>query len=417
MMRPSCTATPGPVNNNINYQGLTPMAPDESTPMYLWLYGCFPSLHARYGKFHCFPGFFPREAKRQYAEFKKLGVRGIFYDGFTCDVDNYVGYKLMDDPDRDVEEILNEYFSAYGAAGKPLREMSDLIEARYCNPDNYPQQDGKVIAGAQTPAIAWGRLGTAEVMTSLQSCMDRAHAAAKTEQEKQLVQLWDDAIWQYMKAGRESFVERMSCPIPEVTAPRVAEAGGHVSRVDWLSAASLGGKWYKNGNKYPAALQLSARICHDGSYLYMELVDQTDPDKIEVSPIICCYDDWEIMVAGQRAQPYRYYMVGPTAMTAALSYGEVNWRQKVPAEEYSDKAFGMEAVSDMTGDRWTLRLAFPLKNIIEKPVKSGDDIYMNILRIMNPKICGEKGARFGIDTWSAFTTVHEIDRLGKVHLD
>lgn len=389
---------------------------NESTPMYLWLYGCFPSLFSHYGKFHCFPGFFPQEAKRQYAEFKKQGVRGIFYDGFTCDVDNYVGYKLMDNPDRDIEELLNEYFGAYGAAGKPLREMSDIIEERYCSPDNYPQQDGKVVAGAQNPAIAWGRLGTADVMADLQSRMDRAHAAAKTDQEKQLVQLWDDAVWTYMKAGRESFVERMSFPIPDVTAPRVADAGGDVAKVDWTQAVSLGGKWYKNGGKQPAALTLSGRVCHDGTHLYIELVDATDPKQLEVAPQISCYDDWEFFIAGQRAQPFRQYLIGPTAMTMGLSYGEVNWRQKVLATEYTEKAFGMKAVSDMTGDTWVLRLSFPLNNIIERPVRPGDKLYMNILRIMNPRICGEPGAKYGIDTWSAFTTVHEVDRLGRITL-
>ena len=77
----------------------------------------------------------------------------------------------------------------------------------------------------------------------------------------------------------------------------------------------------------------------------------------------------------------------------------------------------MKSVSDTAGDKWVLCLAFPLDNIIEKPVKPGDDIYMNILRIMSPKLCGERGAKFGIDTWSAFTTVHEVDRLGKIHLE
>jgi|APSaa5957512622_1039677.scaffolds.fasta_scaffold18656_2 hypothetical protein len=389
----------------------------ESVPMYLWLYGCFPSLHARYGKFHCFPGFFPREAKRQYALFKQLGVRGIFYDGFTCDVDNYVGYKLMEEPDRDVDELLTEYFSVYGAAGKPLREMSDIIEERYCNPANYPQRNGVVVARAQTPLIAWGHLGTTEVMAALQDCMDRAHAAAKTDQQKQLVQLWDDAVWTYMKAGRESFVERMSFPIPDITAPRVAAAAGDVNKVNWDQARSLGGKWYKNGRKDPAALKLDGRICHDGTFLFLELTDLTDPKRLEVSPMISCYDDWELFIAGQRAQPFRQYLVGPTGMTMGLSYGEVNWRQKVLATEYTEKAFGMQAVSNTDEGKWVVRLCFALNDIIERPVKPGDDIYMNILRIMNPELCGEPGARYGIDTWSAFTTVHEVDRLGRIHLE
>jgi len=145
------------------------------------------------------------------------------------------------------------------------------------------------------------------------------------------------------------------------------------------------------------------------------LVDAVDPKKLNVSPQIACYDDWEIFIAGQRAQPFRQYMVGPTAMTCGISYGEVNWRQGVKATEYTKKSFGVKAVSDTKGDKWVLRLAFPLNEMLERPVKAGDDIYMNIMRVMSPKLAGRRP--FGIDTWVAFTTVKDVDRLAKIHLE
>ncbi len=390
-------------------------APD--VPMYLWLYGCFPGLIAKVGKFHCFPGYYAHEVKRQYDLFKKLKIKGVFYDGFTGDVDNYVSYKLMDDPDRDVNELADEYFSAYGAAGKPLKEMYEIIEERYCNPGNYPQQNGAPYSGHQNVKIAWDSLGNAETMQKLQRCMDQAYAAAKTEREKNLVRMWDDAVWSYMKKGRKKYVERSSSPIPEINVPKVADANGNVNKVDWSKAVSLGDKWYRNGGNIPAISKLSGRICHDGKYLYLELIDQVDPKKLHVSPMICCYDDWEIFIATQRAQPYRQFLAGPTGMVDGYSYGEVNWRQTVPSSEYTKKGFGMTAVSDTKSGKWVTRLAFPLNKMLIKPVKPGDDIYMNIMRVKNPKLCADPAASFGIDTWVPYTTVFEVDRLGKVHLE
>jgi hypothetical protein len=160
---------------------------------------------------------------------------------------------------------------------------------------------------------------------------------------------------------------------------------------------------------------LSGRVCHDDKFLYLELVDASDPKKLKVSPQIACYDDWEIVLARDNAQPFRQYMVGPTAMTCGLSYGEVNWRQGVKATEYTKKAFGLKAVSDTKGDKWIVRLAFPLSEMLEKSIKPGDDIYMNVMRVMGPNLSG--GSRFGIDTWVAFTTVKDVDRLAKIHLE
>jgi hypothetical protein len=53
--------------------------------------------------------------------------------------------------------------------------------------------------------------------------------------------------------------------------------------------------------------------------------------------------------------------------------------------------------------------------MLEKPIKPGDDVYLNVMRVMGPKLSG--GRRFGIDTWVAFTTVKDVDRLAKIHLE
>lgn len=388
----------------------------EKVPMYLWLYHCFPLEVADNGRFYCFPGFIAHELARQFDLFEKLDIKGIFHCGYNGEVDNYVAYKLMDDPSRNVDKLLDDYFSSYGDAGMPLKKMYELIEERYSNAGYYPRtRSGKPYSGHQTVGAAWNHLGNAETMTHLQEYMDQAHELATTGRNKRLVKLWDDSVWSYMKAGRETYVERMSYPIPELTAPNIANVNGDLNTVNWSKALSLGDQWYKRGGKQPATFAMSARICHDDSYLYLELVDPVDPKQLVVSPQIACYDDWEIFVAGQRAQPFRQYMIGPTALTCGLSYGEVNWRQGVKATEYTQEAFGMKADSNTRGNRWILRLCFPLNTLLEKPVQSGDDIYINIVRVRNPQLAGEP--RYGIDTWVAYTTVKDVDRLAKIHLE
>ncbi len=383
--------------------------------LYLWLYHCFPKEFADNGKFHCFPGHFAHELKRQFELFEELGVKGVFHCGFNGEVDNYVAYRLMDNAALDVDTILDEYFSVYGKPGPTLRRMYETIERRYCSPDSYPKRVNGEIDTNITFDSTWGSVGNAETMQALQQLMDEAYRLAETDQEKRMVELWDAGLWSYMREGRETYVTRMSYPLPEVNAPRVEAAGGDVNAVAWEQAAPLGDYWYQRGGNERSKFKMEGRICHDGEFLYLELTDHVDPAKLKVSAMIAAYDDWELFVAGQRAQPFRQYMIGPTALTAGISYGEVNWRQHVPATEYTEPAFGMKAVSDTTGDAWILRLAFPLSSLIERPLQSGDDFYMNAVRVRNPALAGEP--RYGIDTWVAYTTVKDVDRMGKIHLE
>ena len=102
-------------------------------------------------------------------------------------------------------------------------------------------------------------------------------------------------------------------------------------------------------------------------------------------------------------------------MTEALSYGELNWRQGVSSKEHgAEKSFGLKAKSDTSGDKWVLRLAFPLKTMSDKPFKAGDSLYMNIMRVGGPLSCGESP---GIYKWVSHTTAKDVDRLGKITLE
>jgi len=382
---------------------------EPNVPMYLWLYNTFPKEFADNGRYYCFPGFFAREIKRQFDYFHKLGVQGIFHCGFNGEVENYVTYKLMDDPTLDIEKLLNDYFTAYGAAAKTMRAWYDLAERRFMDPAIYPPGPDGQPQRVSGVVAAWEYQGNAEAMEKLGSLMDAARAKA-TGAAARLVELWEKGVWDYMRTGRETYVERMKAPIPSATATRVPVAGGDPAKVAWEKAGDLGDLWYLRGGKNPSKRVFRGHVCHDGEHFYLELVEENvKADQLVASAQVFCYDVWEPLFACQRAQPFRQYAVGPTGMTKAISYGEVNWRQGVRMADT-----GIRAVTDTTGNRWVSRLSWPLATFVDKPVKPGETIYMNILRTSNPTLAGE--GPYGIDTWVSYCTVREVDRLGEVKL-
>jgi hypothetical protein len=375
-------------------------------PLYLWLYYTFPVETANNGKYHCFPGLFAHTIGEQLRLFRQYGYRGMFHCGYGQEVEAYVTFKLMDDPNAEVDDLLDDYFTGlYGPAAKPMRQLYEAIERTYCDPANYPKEG---VSGAE---LAWGHLGTEERMAQFGALLDRAKALAATDEQKHRIELFELSTWSYMTVGREQYRRRQAAPIPSVRAPRVPEAGGDVAKVDWAKAAPLPGSWYERGGDKPSPRSLGGRLAHDGTCLYLELTDACDTSKLQASPMVFPFDDWELFVAGQRALPYRQYAIGPTGLIVALSDGEVNFRRNVPLEDH-----GIRAQSD-TGapNRWTVRMALPLASVIAGGVRPGGTLYLNILRISSPAINGT-GA-LGLDTWVSHCTVHEVDRLGEVALE
>ncbi|MDD5706873.1 MAG: DUF4838 domain-containing protein, partial [Kiritimatiellae bacterium] len=331
-----------------------------NVPMYLWLYNTFPLEIANNGRFHCFPGFFAREIKRQFDYFHKLGVEGIFHCGFNGEVENYLTYKLMDDPTLDLDALLADYFAAYGPAAKPMRAWYDLVESRFMDPSALPLVAGKPYVGHQTVAVAWDYLGNAETMAKLGALMDEARGKAAGEGARR-VELWDKGVWSYMQTGRQTYVERMRAPIPSVTAARVPAAKGDPGKVAWDKAADLGDKWYARGGKDPSKRTFRGRVCHDGEFFYLELTEENVAmEQLVASAVVFPADVWEPLFARQRAQPFRQYAVGPTGMARAISHGEINWRQDVEMPET-----GIRAVADTTGNRWVTRLSWPLTTLVD----------------------------------------------------
>ena len=127
----------------------------------------------------------------------------------------------------------------------------------------------------------------------------------KTDRERHNLALFDKAIWSYMKAGVDTYTQRMAYPVPSVTVPKVASAGGDCAKVDWAKAVSPVKSWSRQNSDQPTRRALSLLMAHDGQYLYLKFIDPCDVSKLGNG-----YngDTLELFTANGRANPYRQFI-------------------------------------------------------------------------------------------------------------
>ena len=360
-------------------------------PLYLWLYNTFPLEHARNANLHCWPGFFAHAVGEQMRLFAENGYRGMFHCGYGQELDAYVTFKLMDNAGLDVDSLLADYFTGlYGPAAEPMKKLYLEIERSHC--EGAPKY-------------------TTERMEELGALLKQAKELAKTERESRNVELFDLSTWSYMIEALRQRQEIAETAIPAVKVRRVPSVAGDVGKVAWDQAVVLPGTWYMNNSNKPAKHKLSGRIAHDGTHLYLELVDECETAKLTSSAMVFPYDDWEVFVARERKLPYRQYSSNPKGLTVSLSHGEVNFRRNVPIE---DAPF--RVVSDTTApDRWVTRMVWPMADIVPGGIRPGGKFYLNVIRVWNLPMRTRDGS--GIDAWAPFTKVHHVARLPELTLD
>ncbi len=372
--------------------------------LYLWLYYTFPLEFAQNGNYHCFPGFFAHTIGKQFKLFHKLGIKGMFHCGYGQEVESYLTFRLMDDPTLDTELVLDEYFKLmYGPAARPMKEIYETIESIYQDPKNHPE-------GVRGAELSWSCQGTPDRMRKLQELLDQAKTLASASPEKERVALWDKGVWRYMTKGAQMYNDKMSAPMPSATVPKVPAADGDPAKADWSKAAELK-EWFNFGQGTKATRQLSARFVHDGKFLYVQLEDHCETDKLVTAAAVFPCDDWEVFVSLQRGMPYRQYAAGPSGKLVALSHGEVNFRTNVTIENP-----GVAVVSEKQPDLWRVRMALPLEKMLAKPVNPGDKLFLNVIRIANQAL-SKVSSHYDMSSMVSFSTVHDPVRAAELTLE
>lgn len=182
----------------------------SNRPVFLWNYYCFPTETGDILNFNVFPGFSAHVLSDQIKMYARDKVRGVFLCGVGEQVDYYLTMKMYDNPELDPDQLLDEFFQTYfGSASGSMKKFYTTIEEVYNNPANYPLEISTLNQQYhQTEELAWKYLGTDEVMTRLESLITDAREKAQSELERERVQSWVDAVWSYMKKGKEQYINK-----------------------------------------------------------------------------------------------------------------------------------------------------------------------------------------------------------------
>jgi hypothetical protein len=352
-------------------------------PKFVWLYYCYPSLWATSQGWRPYPGFFAHSLVGQIAQFHRSGVRGFFIEPsylahgqrspLMDQLELYLAYRLADDPTLDGNREIAEFFTRYyGPAAAPMRALYEQMEATYTDPANHP---GTGVA--QSELQAWTSLGTEERMREYARLLSQARHLARGSDEvyARRVALFDRGIYRWMCEGRKSFLrlqELRGSQMPTASIPRIAAAQGAPDRADWTAAATLGNWSTLRGEATDR--QVQARMAHDGTYLYVQLQEQgINPAKLVLGDSITVWneDEWEVFFARERGPRFRQMGLNAAGVHFDLAYGESS----------SEWDSGVALHSDVSApDRWTVRMALPLRQLVAGGAKPGDTLYFNAIR-------------------------------------
>ena len=183
---------------------------ESKRDIFLWNYLCFPTERGLIQNFNVFPGFDIHNVSEEIKMYAQDGVKGIFLCGIGEQIDFYITMKLYDNPELNVDEILDEFFTSYfGKASEPMQKFYNKIEEVYSDTKNYPLDvQTKEAQYHQTEEMAWEYLGTEGVMQELENYVNQALATETSNIEKERVKTWVDGIWEYMKTGREKYFKK-----------------------------------------------------------------------------------------------------------------------------------------------------------------------------------------------------------------
>ena len=186
--------------------------PKTTAPTFLWVYYHHPMEPALIDKWKCFPHVMVHDTARSMQRFIRDGVRGIFECGEQDQLEQYVMAKVWDNPDVDVDALINEFFGLYfGPAADPMQRFYLRLEQIACDPANYPPPFTRR-DGINWKKVAWEQLGTPERMEELGALINQAQKRATTDPEQQRVALWRQAFWDWMCQGRDQYLSKSSQP-------------------------------------------------------------------------------------------------------------------------------------------------------------------------------------------------------------
>lgn len=357
------------------YKGWVKAAPGRVRSM--WLYPCFPNESTSTRGYHCFPALMPHNLADQMKMFTSDGVLSFNMCGSWELLECYLSLKYQDDPNRDTEAFISEFFTRfYGAAAEPMKKLYLGIEAAYWDPKNYP--NGQYSCDQ---SVCWGTLGSTERMTKWQGYMDEAKQLASSDAEKKRVATFENSLWKFMKEGKADWefkkdsaadVEKLkSLPPPSATIARVDVApDGDINKVDWSKVEKL--KINRANDGFPSKdRNADLQMAHDGVNFYIHLHENGDASQFKNDGWFFGHR-WELFYGPSRTGDQN---TNATYRQVALHVGSKMdvWRE--------DSLYtGVVYSSENNALGWDMKLTIPLAQINDHGVKPGEKFYMNFIR-------------------------------------
>ncbi len=182
--------------------------------LYIWEW----YLQQSQAGFRAFPVIFPHQVAWGIKHLQGVGGKGMFFEasaapspsGHYTDntlanpmedlLNHYVTWKLLVDPDADVNAVLAEHYRLfYGPASGPMSRFYAAIEARWQDPAVW---ETKVANGQQR---FWEVMYSDALAADLTACIDQARNLAAADPYRAHVDLADRAILQPMKTKADQY--------------------------------------------------------------------------------------------------------------------------------------------------------------------------------------------------------------------
>ncbi len=190
-------------------------------PLYVWLYYNFPALNAQYESFRMFPGFFVHQMARQIALYDKTGIEGVFLEHsgefnqtFVADqVELYVHWKLLQDPAKSVDVLINRFFDRYyGAAAAPMRQLYLEIEQVFTDPMQYPESVRQSAGHRHHDRAITLHLATPARLARYRELLNRAYKLAHDDRSRLHIDWFDRALIRPLEEQQARVLEDASSP-------------------------------------------------------------------------------------------------------------------------------------------------------------------------------------------------------------
>ena len=330
--------------------------------------------------------------------YRDLGVRCLRIESEAGETANFfafkqwLGFKLMDDVDRDVEALTDDFFNGYyGAAAREMRAYADYLGER--QKGQYAQVFVKSGEAYRVPPRPWL---DAAFYAKAEELFDRAEAKvandprtlANVHRERipvdiSLLNVYDTVRPVLSREAlaaryRANAIEHINARVrKEAVAGRIAKLdaelpgylkGGEIAQRKKAGPPTLAvprapetvtsGEWPDNRGFMPdRKVNLTASLCAGNRLrlVFNETGRAYAPVENKGSPWLA--DDWEVILAHERGEAYVQFIVTPSGGLWIIYKGD---RIKVPA---------VTAKSEPAKDSWRAELVVPLDELPVKEVR------------------------------------------------